>query len=307
MRFVRAARAAGRRGGRSDGPSGGRRDPTLARRLLRGGAMALAGLLLGAAPLAAQAPAARPESPPGREALPGLLREVLRADPAILGEVLRANPDILGEVLRENPRILRDAFEALREAELRDRDGAARAAILRHAGALFGDAADPLRGRAEAPIAIVEFFDVRCPYCKQLHLAMAELVRRNPDVRVVLKDLPVLGPNSLLAARALLAAQRQGKYEALHAALMRLREDPAEAVLRREAERAGLDWARLRREMDDPAIARRLEANRTLAEQLRIEGTPALVVGESLVAGAVDLAALERMVAELRERARRGG
>ncbi len=264
----------------------------------------LAGLLLGAGPAAAQAPAARPDSAPG---LPGLLREVLRADPAILGEVLRANPDIVGDVLRENPQILRDAFEALREAELRDRDGAAREAILRNAAALFRDAADPLRGRADAPIAIVEFFDVRCPYCKQLHLAMAELVRRNPDVRVVLKDLPVLGPNSLLAARALLAAQRQGKYEALHAALMRLREDPTEAVLRREAERAGLDWARLRREMDDPAIARRLEANRGLAEQLRIEGTPALVVGENLIAGAVDLAALERMIGELREKARRGG
>lgn len=88
---------------------------------------------------------------------------------------------------------------------------------------------------------------------------------------------------------------------------MRLREDPTEAVLRREAERAGLDWTRLRREMDDPAIARRLEANRALAEQLRIEGTPALVVGESLIAGAVDLAVIERMVADLREKARRGG
>lgn len=310
MRFVRQVTG----GIRRDGPV------SWQRRWRRAFVAGLGAVLLAAGPAAAQGPSVPGGPSPGEatrvdskavadllRADPDIVGDVLRTNPAIIGDVLRANPGIIGEVLRENPQILRDAFEALREAEQRDRAGASREAILRNAGALFRDAADPMRGRAEAPIAIVEFFDVRCPYCKQLHLAMAELVRRNPDVRVVLKDLPVLGPNSLLAARALLAAQRQGKYEALHAALMRLREDPTETVLRREAERAGLDWARLRREMDDPAIARRLEANRGLAEQLRIEGTPALVVGETLIAGAVDLAALERMVVELREKARRGG
>ena len=78
-------------------------------------------------------------------------------------------------------------------------------------------------------------------------------------------------------------------------------------MIRREAERVGLDWTRLRREMDDPAIAARIAANRRLAEALRIEGTPAVVVGETLIPGAVDLATLERLVAEQRDKARRGG
>jgi protein-disulfide isomerase len=134
---------------------------------------------------------------------------------------------------------------------------------------------------------------------------LEQLLRRQPDVRLVIKDLPILGPNSVLASRALLAAQAQGKYAALQDALMRLREEPAEPVLRREAERAGLDWARLRREMDEPAIQRRIEANGRLAVALRIEGTPAMVIGEALVPGAVDLATLERLVGEAR--ARRGG
>lgn len=247
------------------------------------------------------APAEAPRIDPAR------LAEVLRANPSIIGDVLRANPALIGEVLRANPSILRDAFEALRDAEQQDRAGAVRAAIAQFGDALFRDPADPVRGNPGAPVTLVEFFDVRCPYCKQLHLAMSEFVRRNPDVRVVLKDLPVLGPNSTLAARALLAAQRQGRYDALHAALMRLREDLTEPVLRREVERVGLEWARLRREMDDPVIARRLEANRRLAEALQIEGTPALVVGDALIPGAVDLPALERMVGEQRERLRRGG
>jgi protein-disulfide isomerase len=253
-------------------------------------------------------------SPAQRQEVPGILREALRADPSILGDVLRQNPSLVGEVLgqnpslvgdvlRENPAILRDAFAALQRAETRDREEAARAAIARHAEALFRDPADPMRGNPNGAVTVVEFFDARCGYCKQLHPVMEQLVRRNRDVRVVLKDLPVLGPTSVLASRALLAAQRQGKHEPLHDALMRLREEPTEPVLRREAERAGLDWARLRRDMDDPAIARRLEQTMRLAGALRVEGTPALVVGETLIPGAVDLATLERMVAEARERA----
>jgi protein-disulfide isomerase len=207
---------------------------------------------------------------------------------------------ILRDALRDDPSILREAFEALQRAELREREGAARAAIAQHADALFRDPADPVRGNPAGAVTVVEFFDARCGYCKQLHPTMDQLVRRHGDLRVVLKDLPVLGPNSVLASRALLAAQRQGKYGPLHDALLRLREEPTEPVLRREAERVGLDWGRLRREMDDPAIARRLEANMRLASALRIEGTPALVIGETLVPGAVDLATLDRLVAEAR-------
>jgi protein-disulfide isomerase len=98
----------------------------------------------------------------------------------------------------------------------------------------------------------------------------------------------------------MLAAQRQGKYLPLHDALMRLREEVNETVLRREAERMGLDWPRLRREMDDPAIARKIEANLGLARALDIQGTPALVIGDSIVPGAMDLAQLEAAIAAIR-------
>ena len=135
------------------------------------------------------------------------------------------------------------------------------------------------------------------------------LLRRDGNVRVVMKDLPVLGPNSQLAARALLAAHRQGRYAAMQDALLTLRGEPTEQVLQDLARRLGLDWARLRREMDDPAIARRIEANTRLAQSLGIQGTPALVVmgpggpaTATLVPGAVDLQQLERLVAEARSR-----
>lgn len=212
---------------------------------------------------------------------------------------------ILREALRSDPAILRDALAGLEEADQRERTEARRAAIAAAGDALFRDAADPVKGNQRGDVTIVEFFDARCGYCKQLHPTMEALLRRDANVRVVMKDLPILGPNSVLASRALLAAQRQGRYQPLYDALLTLRTEPTEAVLRQQAERVGLDWARLRREMDDPAIERRLQSNLRLARTLGIEGTPALVIGEALVPGAVDLPTLERLVAEARSAARR--
>lgn len=207
---------------------------------------------------------------------------------------------ILRQALREDPSILREALAGLEEADRRDRSEAQRAAIASNADALFRDAADPSKGNARGDITIVEFFDARCGYCKQMQPAMDALLRRDPNVRVVLKDLPILGPNSVLASRALLASQRQGRYVPLYDALLSLRTEPTEAVLRQQAERAGLDWSRLRRDMDDPAIGARIERNLALAQRLGIEGTPALVIGDTLVPGAIELPALERLVAEAR-------
>lgn len=264
---------------------------------------AAAALLLAAAPVAAPAQqAARGGGLDAgqRQEVLGILRDALRDDPSILRDALRGHPDILRDALSTDPSILRDAFAALEAAELQAREQSTRDAIAANAEALFRDPADPVKGNPNGDVTVVEFFDARCGYCKQLHPTMEQLLRRDGNVRLVLKDLPILGPNSVLASRALLAAQRQGKYAELYDALLTLRGDTTEAALRQQAERIGLDWARLRRDMEDPALQRRLEGNLRLAQALRIEGTPALVIGTTLVPGAVDLATLERLIAEAR-------
>jgi len=210
---------------------------------------------------------------------------------------------ILRDALKRDPSILREAFAAIQEAEERSRGEAQRAAIRAQRAALLETPGDPVRGNPRGDVTIVEFFDVRCPYCKRLHGEMADLLRRDSNLRVIMKDLPILGPQSVVAARALLAAQRQGKYAELHDALMRLPGQPTEEAIRAEARRLGLDADRLFREMEDAAIQRRIEANLALARALQIEGTPALVIGDELVPGAVPVAELERLVAA--ERARR--
>ncbi|MES2709970.1 MAG: DsbA family protein [Pseudomonadota bacterium] len=208
--------------------------------------------------------------------------------------------EILRQALREDPSILREAVAAMEAADARDRALAATQALVAEREALLRNPVDVVRGNPRGDVTVVEFFDVRCSYCRQLIPALNELVRRDPQVRLVLKDLPILGPNSVLAARALIAAQRQGKYGELHDALMALRVEVAEPQIRREAERLGLDWARLRRDMDDTAVTARIDANLALARRIGVEGTPAMVIGERLVGGAVPVETLLQLVAETR-------
>ena len=178
--------------------------------------------------------------------------------------------DLLRRALRDDPTILRDAMLSLRAVAERNRAESARGALAAQADALLRDPADPVKGNPQGSVTVVEFFDVRCGYCRQMEPVMAELLKRDGGVRLVLKDLPVLGPNSILASRALLSAQRQGKYAQLHDALLALQSDTPEPVLQAEAERLGLDWARLRRDMDDPAVQARIDHNLRLAPILFI-------------------------------------
>jgi protein-disulfide isomerase len=218
-----------------------------------------------------------------------------------LSEAQRAEVlDLLRRALREDPSILREGLMGLERAEQEARREAQVRAITTHGAQLFRDSADAVKGNPQGRVTLVEFFDARCGFCRQLHPTMDDLIRRETDVRVVLKDLPILGPNSLLAARALIAAQRQNQYVALYDALMRLREEPTEAVIRREAERLRMDWARLRRDMDDNAVLARIDRNLSLARALGIEGTPAIIGGTTLLPGAVDLATLQQLTARLR-------
>ena len=148
-----------------------------------------------------------------------------RADqftPAQRDEIVR----IMRDALKQDPTILRDAVEALQADESSRQEAAGRSAIAASRQALTEDAADPVAGNPKGDVTIVEFFDTRCPYCRKLEPTMAALLKADHGVRLVYKDLPILGPASVVGSKALLAAQRQddrvpGAYEKLRDALMR--------------------------------------------------------------------------------------
>ena len=202
---------------------------------------------------------------------------------------------ILRDALRQDPSILRDAVAAMQADE-----GDHQRAVLAAAKDTLIDPADPVGGNPTGDVTVVEFFDTRCPYCRKLEPTMAELLTRDHGVRLIYKDLPILGPASVLGSKALLAAQKQGGYEKLRAAIMAGPPQTTEAIIQEAAQRLGLDWKRLRHDMDDPAIQARIDANLKLARSVGIEGTPALVIGGELIPGAVDLAELRKAVVKAR-------
>jgi protein-disulfide isomerase len=210
---------------------------------------------------------------------------------------------ILRDALKQDPSILRDAVFALQADDgVKDR-AATRAAIASMSDSMVRPE-DPVAGNPKGDVTIVEFFDTRCPYCKRLEPAMNQFLTEDRGVRLVYKDLPILGPASTLGSKALLAAQKQGAYEKMRNAVMALPPDTTPAMIQREAEKLGLDWPRLSRDMDDASVQQRIDANLRLAHALAIQGTPALVVGQEMVPGAVDLPALRKIVAEARGTAR---
>jgi protein-disulfide isomerase len=225
---------------------------------------------------------------------------VLAADPPALTPAQRADVvAILRDTLRTDPGILRDALAALQADDDRRHD-TAQADVLQLLAGKLVDPADPVAGNPAAAVTLVEFYDTRCPYCRRMMGVTEELLRTDPGVRIVFKDLPILGPASQLESRALLAAQRQGGYLRLQAAVMRTSAPSTRASLQAEAERQGLDSAALLRDMDDPAIKARLDANIALAQQIGLQGTPAMVIGTRLIPGAVALDDLRAAVAEAR-------
>jgi protein-disulfide isomerase len=211
--------------------------------------------------------------------------------PAQRAEIVR----VIREALKSDPSILRDAVAALQAEEGSREEAAAHSAIGLSRQELLHDSRDAVAGNPSGDITIVEFYDLRCPYCRHMQPVIDQLLRQNPHLRLVLKDMPVLGAPSRLGARALLAAARQGGYAKLFQRLMRSG-PPTDESLKNDAQALGLDWSRMQRDMEDPAIQDKIDANLALARRLHIDGTPAFIVGDRLIPGEVELADLQHAI-----------
>lgn len=209
---------------------------------------------------------------------------------------------IVRDYLMRHPEVILEAVDALEQKRKTETEQQQRDAVIARRADIFEDATAPVLGPASAKVTLVEFFDYKCPYCKQMTAPMMRMLQDNKDLRIVFKELPILGPDSVIAARAALAAQRQGKYQPMHEALMRTRGSFDEAMVLRLASEAGLDARRLKADMDAPEFMQVLERNRRLARDLQITGTPAFVIGERLIPGAVDPETLAKLIAEARQK-----
>jgi len=230
--------------------------------------------------------------------LPGA---ALAADPAFTPaqrlEIIR----IMREALKADPSILRDAVNAM-QAEDQDKEAeASRAAVAANRKSLFNTMTDPQAGNLAGDVTLVEFYDPRCPYCRRVLAGIADLISKDKKLRLVYKDIPVLGPDSTLETKAILAAQRQGAYLKMQEALMSDPGKPTEAGIRAIAAKLGLDANKLVADMNGDAVSTRIKENMALARAMKVTGTPTFVIGDTVIPGAVQVSELEDQIAEARK------
>jgi len=206
------------------------------------------------------------------------------------------------DILRTNPEIVLEALQQLQDR--RDNAGRAqqRAAIVAHRAALLEDANSFVAGNPSGDVTVVEFFDYRCPYCRQAMTVVRDMLKIDPQIRLVYKEFPILGPQSLAASRIAVAARKDARYEALHDALMVAPSPLGEDEALQIAAGLGFDRNALAEAAKAPEIDEILKANHTLAVSLGIAGTPAFIVGDTLVPGVISLVDLKKLVADARSR-----
>ena len=236
----------------------------------------------------------------------GLAAPAAALDLSAMSETERkAFGDAVRSYLLENPQVLMEAIAVLEQQ--REQEGAARdLALLRdNADVIFNNPADWAGGNLQGDITVVEFVDYRCGYCRKAHDEVAQLVAGDGNIRLVMKEFPILGEDSLTSARFAIAARRLGgddAYKTVHDALIALKGPVDAAALETLAGKVGLDMAKLTAEMESDAVADIIRANHELASMLDINGTPTFVIRETMVRGYVPLDGMRQIVAEQRRK-----
>ena len=236
--------------------------------------------------------------------LAGLMAAPVRAQDDQASNFSPAEEDAIRQLVRDylltNPEVLMEAAQIYRERQQELQQKQASQTLVMRREELDRDPDSSVIGNPDGDVVVVEFFDYRCPYCVRVAEDLREVVEDDGNIRLVMKEFPILGPESMVAARMALAAEKQGKYEELHFAMMtvsgKLTEDKAFKI----AEKIDLDMDQLRRDMEAPEIDAMLQRNFALAQALQINGTPAFVIGDEVVRGAIDMRALRQIVGQTR-------
>lgn len=199
-----------------------------------------------------------------------------------------------------HPEVLVQALQSLDERQREEEAAQAKQVVKARADDIFRDKLSPVGGNAEGNVTVVEFFDYNCPYCRQMAPIVDQAVADDPQLRIVYKEFPILGPDSVFAAKAALAADKQGKYLEFHKALYGARTRVTEAVVLKIAAEVGLDVSRMKTDMQQPDIQSLIDRNAELAQALRITGTPGFVTGDQIFPGATDLETMKKLIRQAR-------
>ena len=207
---------------------------------------------------------------------------------------------MIEQYIRTHPEVIEQSLQGLEARRQEDERQHSKMALITRQNDLLHDPSSPVSGNPAGEVTLVEFFDYRCGYCKRVAAAVTQLQKDDERVKVVYKDLPILGDASELAAKAALASKAQGKHQAFHEALLAANGDITKDSILSIAGEVGLDAARLEIDMAHPEWQTVIDRNRALARDLGINGTPGFIVGTELVPGALDVNGLKELIARAR-------
>ncbi len=199
-----------------------------------------------------------------------------------------------------HPEVLVQALQSLDERQREAEAAQAKETLKARADDIFHDKQSPVGGNAQGNVTLVEFFDYNCPYCRQVAPIVDQAMTDDPQLRIAYKEFPILGPDSLFAAKAALAAEKQGKYLEFHKALYGSRTRVTAAAVLKIAAETGIDVPRMQNDMQRPEIQALIDRNVELARVLGITGTPGFVVGDQIFPGATDLATMKKLIEQAR-------
>jgi len=208
---------------------------------------------------------------------------------------------IIEQYMLDHPELLTRVVAKLQQKEAAEAQVQTKTVLASVKQDLLNDPAAPVLGNPQGDVTVVEFFDYKCPYCKRVAADLNRLIVDDPKVRVVFKEFPILGPDSQIAALGGLAANRQGKYGAYHQEAMEHRGPFSEDVVMNIAKDVGLDLTRFKADLADASLADALKKNQDLAEKLSIDGTPAFIIGQEKVPGAIDYDSMKKLVDDARK------
>lgn len=205
--------------------------------------------------------------------------------------------------LLENPQVIMDAVELLQTREAEQQAQADLNLVSDNADALFNDGYSWVGGNPDGDITLVEFLDYRCGYCKRAHDEVAKLLESDGNIRLIVKELPILGEQSVVASRfAVATKQLEGddSYKALNDALMAFKGDLTVPALRRMATTFGLDADAIEAHMDSDAVTAEIAETRALAQRMSISGTPTFVMQDEMLRGYLPYDQMKALIAEKR-------
>jgi protein-disulfide isomerase len=207
---------------------------------------------------------------------------------------------IIRGYLLKHPEVLQEAMAELEKKQAVVEAEKAKSAIKDHSEALFNSPYQVTLGNPQGDVTFVEFFDYNCGYCKRALADMITLMGKDPKLKVVLKEFPVLGPGSLEAAQVAVAVRMQDKsgkkYMEFHQKMLGGRGQADKARAMAVAKEIGLDIARIERDLKSEEVTKSIQESIKLAEALNMNGTPSYVIGTDVVVGAVGLEALGKKI-----------